>query len=201
MSRLHVGVLAIQGNFREHIAALMDVGLTRDDITLVREAVQLDEIDALIVPGGESTAMTRIVQRSGLLEPLQHKIDQELPCFGSCAGMILLAHTLEPPDERVHTFGALDITVKRNAFGRQNESFEASLSCPSIGSASLEAVFIRAPIITEVRAQAQVLATVDEGPYQGCIVAAQQGKNIVTAFHPEMTSDRRVHQYFLELCT
>ena len=190
---MKVGVLALQGDVREHIYALGECGA--DPVT-VRRVTELDAIDALIIPGGESTTMALLADTFGLFKPIQEGIASGLPVYGSCAGMILLAnHVLDATDDQ-RTFGGLDITVRRNAFGRQIDSFESDLSFHDMTSA-LQAVFIRAPWVEEVGPEVEVLASVN---FHGIDhpVAVRQGNLLATSFHPELTEDYRIHRYFLE---
>ena len=177
MKPLRIGVLAVQGNFREHVQMLRRLGA---DAIEVRKAEQLDGLDGLVIPGGESTTFTRLMQLYGLDEAIR-RFDR--PVFGTCAGMIVL--------DRNH-LGLVDVTVRRNAFGRQVASFETDLSIAG-GEAPMRAVFIRAPWIEDVGPDVEVLAEVDGRP-----VLARQGRFLVAAFHPELTDDTRLHELFLE---
>jgi len=191
-----VGVLALQGDVREHQHALEACGaLTRR----VRTIAELDGIDALVIPGGESTTMSKLAVRWGLLEPLRVLVRSGLPAYGSCAGMIMLADRIEGGRADQETIGGLDVTVRRNAFGRQVDSFEGDLSMPVLGDAPVHAVFIRAPWVETVGEEVEVLGTVATGPAAGRIVAVRQGDLIATSFHPELTGDTRVHEYFVEM--
>jgi pyridoxal 5'-phosphate synthase pdxT subunit len=192
-----VGVLALQGDVREHVTALraFDAALVP-----VRRPTELDGIDALVLPGGESTTIDKLLRAFDLYEPLQERIKCGLPVFGSCAGMILLADRIvdAPPDQQ--TLGGLDVTVRRNAFGRQVESFETDLQFAGLdGGKPVHAVFIRAPWVEEAGPGVQVLATVASGAAAGRIVAVRQGALLATAFHPELTGDTRVHRLFLDI--
>ncbi|MGB4338720.1 MAG: pyridoxal 5'-phosphate synthase glutaminase subunit PdxT [Bacillota bacterium] len=183
---MRIGVLALQGAFAEHLAVLARLGVDGFEI---RERADLNGgIDGLILPGGESTVMGRLLRETGLFGPLKEFIQRGLPVFGTCAGMILLARRIEN-DPVVH-FGTMDITVRRNAYGRQLGSFHTAEEFHGIGRIPM--TFIRAPYITEVEDGVRVLATVD-----GNKVAAECGKTLVTSFHPELTEDLRVHRYFL----
>ncbi len=196
MSDPIIGVLALQGDFREHLAALQAVG---GRAAVVRTEDDLSRVDALVIPGGESTAMWRLATRLGVLEPLQERVRAGMPSFGSCAGMIMLADRLEGGAEGQQTIGGLDVTVRRNAFGRQVDSFEAELDFPTLGDGpTLHAVFIRAPWVEQVGRDVEVLARVASGPAVGRIVAVRQGPLLATSFHPELTGDRRVHGLFLD---
>jgi 5'-phosphate synthase pdxT subunit len=191
-----VGVLALQGDVREHQHALEACGaLTRR----VRSVAELEGIDALVIPGGESTTMSKLAVRWGLLEPLRELVRSGLPAYGSCAGMIMLANRIEGGRADQETIGGLDVTVRRNAFGRQVDSFEGDLSMPVLGDAPVHAVFIRAPWVETVGEQVEVLGTVATGPAAGRIVAVRQGDLLATSFHPELTGDTRVHEYFVEM--
>ena len=190
MSELCVGVLALQGAFREHVAAVTRLGATARE---VRQLKDIDGIDALIIPGGESTTMGKLLNEWNMLEPLRQRILDGMPVYGSCAGLILLCRDIENSDQP--RLGVLDATVRRNAFGRQVDSFETNLSIPEIGADPLPAVFIRAPVITGVGAGVKVLAEVD-----GQAVAVRQNNILATSFHPELTPDKRMHSYFLSFC-
>jgi pyridoxal 5'-phosphate synthase pdxT subunit len=190
VDRMKVGVLALQGSFAEHAEALRAIGAVP---VLVRLPVHMDGIAGLIIPGGESTTIGKLLVNSGLLEPLRAAVKKGMPVYGTCAGMILLARDIGGLDQPL--IGAMDITVKRNAFGRQLDSFEETLSVPTLGPAPFRGVFIRAPLIEKTGAGVTVLATLRDGR----VVAARQGKLLATAFHPELTDDGRVHRYFLEM--
>lgn len=190
MSQLCVGVLALQGAFREHVAAVASLGATARE---VRQLKDIEGIDALIIPGGESTTIGKLLNEWNMLEPLRQRILDGMPVYGSCAGLILLCHDIENSDQP--RLGVLDATVRRNAFGRQVDSFETNLSIPEIGADPLPAVFIRAPVITGVGAGVKVLAEVD-----GQAVAVRQNNILATSFHPELTPDTRMHSYFLSFC-
>jgi 5'-phosphate synthase pdxT subunit len=188
--RPRVGILAVQGDVREHAAALREVGAEPVEVRLPRDLVGLD---ALILPGGESTAMRKLIDRYGLREPIVAMARGGAPLYGTCAGMILLADRLADGEEPV--LRLLDITVQRNAYGRQLDSFEADLSIPSLGGEPLHGVFIRAPIVSEVGPEVEVLARDADGR----AIAVRQGRVMATAFHPELTPDRRLHRLLLEL--
>ncbi len=190
MSQLCVGVLALQGAFREHVAAVASLGATARE---VRQLKDIAGIDALIIPGGESTTIGKLLNEWNMLEPLRQRILDGMPVYGSCAGLILLCRDIENSDQP--RLGVLDATVRRNAFGRQVDSFETNLSIPEIGADPLPAVFIRAPVITGVGAGVKVLAEVD-----GQAVAVRQNNILATSFHPELTPDTRMHSYFLSFC-
>ena len=191
MSQLCVGVLALQGAFREHVAAVTRLGATARE---VRQLKDIDGIDALIIPGGESTTMGKLLNEWNMLEPLRQRILDGMPVYGSCAGLILLCREIENSDQP--RLGVLDATVRRNAFGRQVDSFETDLSIPEIGADPIPAVFIRAPVITGVGAGVTVLAEV-----KGQAVAVRQNNILATSFHPELTPDTRMHSYFLSFCS
>ena len=197
MSQPLIGVLALQGDVREHRAALEACGA---NVLEVRTPEALGRVSGLVVPGGESTTMSKLAVAFELMEPLREAIRGGLPAYGSCAGMIMLAdHILDGrPDQQ--TIGGLDVVVRRNAFGRQVDSFEADLHAPRIaGDEPMRAVFIRAPWVESVGAGVEVLARVEGGPATGTIVAVQQGAVMATSFHPEITEDLRVHEYFVGL--
>jgi 5'-phosphate synthase pdxT subunit len=191
-----VGVLALQGDVREHEAALAQLGVATRRVRTVED---LDGIDALVVPGGESTTMSNLALRWGLMEPMRALVAGGLPAYGSCAGMIMLADRIEGGRPDQETIGGLDVTVRRNAFGRQVDSFEADLTMPVLGAEPVHAVFIRAPWVEDVGESVEVLGTVASGPAAGRIVAVRQGHLLATSFHPELTGDTRVHEYFVEM--
>ena len=197
-----MGVLGLQGDVREHLRAVRECGL---DSVLVRRAEELAEVDALILPGGESTTMSRLLVALDLMEPLHVRLAEGMPAYGSCAGMILLCREILDgrPDQR--QLAVLDAVVRRNAFGRQVDSFEADLDFAGIVNGPVRAVFIRAPWVEQVGSDVEVLARVPEvaaaGSAAGRIVAIRQGSVLATAFHPELTGDRRVHQLFCEMVT
>lgn len=193
-----VGVLALQGDVREHAAALRACGA---EVALVRRPEELGAVDGLVLPGGESTTIDKLLRRFGLMEPLRARIADGLPVYGSCAGMILLADRIADGTADQQTVGGLDVLVRRNAFGRQVDSFEEQLHAPALGAGPddppMTAVFIRAPWVEEVGPGVEVLATVSTGPAAGRIAAVRQGALMATAFHPEISSDVRVHRAFL----
>ena len=191
MTELCVGVLALQGAFREHVAAVASLGATARE---VRQLKDIEGIDALIIPGGESTTIGKLLNEWNMLEPLRQRILDGMPVYGSCAGLILLCREIEDSDQP--RLGVLDATVRRNAFGRQVDSFETDLSIPEIGADPIPAVFIRAPVITGVGAGVTVLAEV-----KGQAVAVRQNNILATSFHPELTPDTRMHSYFLSFCS
>lgn len=185
-----IGVLALQGDFAEHIAVLHKLGV---DAIEVRLPEQLNALDGLIIPGGESTTISRLMVRWGLLEPVRARARQGMAVWGTCAGAILLA--TEAGDLDREGLRLMDIDVVRNAFGRQVNSFEADLAVPALGPQPYHAVFIRAPLIRRVGPRAEALAALADGT----VVAARQDKLLATAFHPELTDDTRFHEYFLSL--
>ena len=185
-----IGVLAVQGAVREHVAAIREVGAEPVEVRLPRDLVDLD---ALILPGGESTTMRRLIDAYGLREPIASLARAGAPMLGTCAGMILLAGRIDDGDDPL--FGLLDIAVRRNGYGRQLDSFEADLDAPSLGDEPLHGVFIRAPMVTDVGPGAEVLARDPDGTP----VAVRQGRVLATAFHPELTGDRRIHRLLAEM--
>jgi pyridoxal 5'-phosphate synthase pdxT subunit len=185
-----VGVLALQGDVAEHLQA---VAIAGGRGVPVRRPAELDRVDGLIIPGGESTTIWKLASIFGMAGPLRERIAGGMPVFGSCAGMILLAARLVDRASGQETFGAIDMTVRRNAFGRQAESFESDLE---LGGTRFRAVFIRAPWVEDVGPAVEVLAT---EPRTGRIVAVRQGPALATAFHPELTPDNRVHNIFLDM--
>ncbi len=184
-----VGVLALQGDFAEHIAALEAAGARA---MAVRRPDELAAVAALVIPGGESTSIRRLMDAYELIRPIQERAGPDFPIYGTCAGCILLAREVD--GAAVPILGLMDIGVARNAYGRQVDSFEAELRVPALGEAPLRAVFIRAPRIERVGADVDVLARLDDGS----VVAARQGHLLVTTFHPELTDDTRFHRYFLQ---
>ena len=192
-----VGVLALQGDVREHRTMLEACGAR---VVEVRTPEALAGIDGLVIPGGESTTMSNLAIAFGLLEPLREFVGAGGPAYGSCAGMIMLANEILDGRADQQTIGGLDVVVRRNAFGRQVDSFEADLHAPKFaGDEPMRAVFIRAPWVESIGPDVEVLARVEGGPRAGTIVAVQQGTVMATSFHPEITSDRRVHEYFVNL--
>jgi 5'-phosphate synthase pdxT subunit len=189
-----IGVLALQGDVREHLVALARVGATGRP---VRRPEELDGLDGIVLPGGESTTMDKLARAFGVRDPLRAALRAGLPAYGSCAGMILLAdRVLDGPADQ-ETLGGIDMTVRRNAFGRQVASFEGDVSLDGVEGGPMHGVFIRAPWVEEVGAGVQVLARVEEGEAAGRIVAVRQGSLLATSFHPEVTGDVRVHELFV----
>ncbi len=186
-----VGILALQGAVAAHQRSLAGLGVSA---TLVRTPDDLDRVEALVLPGGESTTLWHLLKVNGLAEPLADRLAGGMPALGTCAGMILLASDVLDGRTDQGWFSAIDLTVRRNAFGRQVDSFECDLELPAVGAPDLHAVFIRAPQVERVGPGVEVLAAVDGGP-----VAAREGSVIVTAFHPELTPDTRVHRLFVDL--
>ncbi|MFG2192226.1 pyridoxal 5'-phosphate synthase glutaminase subunit PdxT [Streptomyces sp. NPDC048639] len=190
MSTPVIGVLALQGDVREHLAALAEAGAAARP---VRRAEELAEVDGLVIPGGESTTMSKLAVIFGLLEPLRERVRGGMPTYGTCAGMIMLADKLLDARDDQETLGGIDMIVRRNAFGRQNESFEAAVDFTGIEGGPVEGVFIRAPWVESVGGDVEVLAT-----HEDHIVAVRQGHVIATSFHPELTGDHRVHRLFVD---
>jgi pyridoxal 5'-phosphate synthase pdxT subunit len=191
MSAPRVGVLALQGDVREHRRALMSAGA---DVVAVRRPAELDDLDGIVLPGGESTTMGKLLTTFELLEPLRRALADGLPAYGSCAGMILLAdRVLDGTSDQVG-LGGLDVTVRRNAFGRQIDSFEGDLDFAGVDGEPMHAVFIRAPWVESAGPDVEVLARAADR-----IVAVRQGQLLATSFHPELTGDPRVHQLFVSM--
>ena len=188
--RPRIGVLALQGAVREHLAAIREIGAEPVTVRLPRDLV---DVDALILPGGESTAMRRLMDAYGLREPIAAMARAGTPMLGTCAGMILLAQRISDDEEPV--FGLLDLEVRRNGYGRQLDSFEAELDTPGLGKEPMHGVFIRAPLVVDVGPGAEVLARDPDGNP----VAVRQGRVLATSFHPELTGDRRLHRLLLEM--
>ena len=196
MVTTRVGVLALQGDVAEHQRILTRLGVAAPR---VRTPHDLAGVDGLVVPGGESTAIARLAVALGMLEPLRKAVEAGLPTYGSCAGMILLADHLAGPDADQPRIGGLDVTVRRNAFGRQVDSFETDLDVPALGPERMRAVFIRAPWVERAGADVEVLATVEPPGADATIVAVRQNALLATSFHPELTGDQRMHEYFVRL--
>ena len=187
---MKVGVLALQGDVREHIAALRSCEV---EAIGVRRASEIESIDALVLPGGESTTIAQLAEVFGIFDLIKNKINNGMPAYGSCAGMILLADQILDAKEGQKSFGGLDITVRRNAFGRQVDSFESDISFDDGSDELIRAVFIRAPWVEKVSESVQVLAAIDNHP-----VAVRSKTVLATSFHPEITGDNRIHRYFIE---
>jgi len=190
--KLHIGVLALQGDFEAHLKMLAELGVEGKAVRLPKH---LDDLDGIILPGGESTTIGKLMVLYGLDEPLQQKIREGFPIWGTCAGLILLARETDNSLEGQPLLASMHMRVRRNAFGSQRESFETDLSVPVIGEAPFHAFFIRGPAIESVSPKVEVLATLDDGT----IVAVREGHLLGTAFHPEIGGDSRFHQYFLRI--
>ncbi|MER7953530.1 MULTISPECIES: pyridoxal 5'-phosphate synthase glutaminase subunit PdxT [unclassified Streptomyces] len=186
-----IGVLALQGDVREHLIALAAADAVARP---VRRPEELAEVDGLVIPGGESTTISKLAVLFGLMEPLRERIAAGLPVYGTCAGLIMLADKILDPRSGQETFGGIDMIVRRNAFGRQNESFEAGVTVTGIEDGPVEGVFIRAPWVESVGAEVEVLAE-----HEGHIVAVRQGQVLATSFHPELTGDHRIHALFVDM--
>ena len=195
MTGPRIGVLALQGDVREHLAVLDTLGATP---SAVRRPTELEACDALVIPGGESTTMAKLARTFGLFEPLRRRIGEGMPTFGTCAGMIMLADEVLEGTADQETLGGLDITVRRNAFGRQVDSFEGDLDFEGL-DAPVHAVFIRAPWVERAGPGVEVLARVGGGAAMGRIVAVRQGPLMATSFHPEVGRDVRIHRMFCDL--
>lgn len=185
-----VGVLAVQGDVREHEQALQACGVT---VQRVRTTEELAKVDGLVIPGGESTVMDKICRTFGLFDPLQTRVSQGMPVYGSCAGMIMLAQKILDGHQQQKTIGGIEMTVRRNAFGRQVDSFETDLAVQGLDS-PYRAIFIRAPWVESVSEKVEILAK-----YNDAIVAVRQENLLATSFHPEMTKDYRIHQLFIDM--
>jgi 5'-phosphate synthase pdxT subunit len=191
-----IGVLALQGDVREHLHALAVCDAVARP---VRRPEELDDVDGLVIPGGESTTMSKLAIDFGLLDPIAKRVAEGMPTYGSCAGMIMVAAEVLDgrPDQRV--VGGIDMTVRRNAFGRQVDSFEETVELTGIDGGPFHAVFIRAPWVERTGEGVEVLGTLAAGATAGRIVAVRQGNVLATAFHPELTGDLRVHRYFVDM--
>jgi 5'-phosphate synthase pdxT subunit len=187
---MNVGVLALQGDFREHLAALAECGV---NAVAVKTADEIRSIDALVIPGGESTTISKLAKAFDLFDLIKDRIAQGLPTYGSCAGMIMVSKSIKDPASGQETFGGINIEIERNAFGRQVDSFEEDLDFKGITGPKFRAVFIRAPWVAKLGDGVEVLSEID-----GHAVAVRQGKVLATSFHPELTSDNRIHRYFIE---
>ncbi|QVQ51842.1 pyridoxal 5'-phosphate synthase glutaminase subunit PdxT [Spiractinospora alimapuensis] len=191
-----IGVLALQGDTEEHLRVLASLGVLGRP---VRGPADLDTVGALILPGGESTTMAKLAARYDLLDPLRKRIADGMPTYGTCAGMILLADRLLDAAAGQRSLGGIDMTVRRNAFGRQTESFEAPVEIAALDGGPVDAVFIRAPWVESLGSDVTALGHVTTGPHTGRVVAVRQRHLLATAFHPELTGDTRIHQYFVEM--
>ncbi|HEY3632800.1 MAG TPA: pyridoxal 5'-phosphate synthase glutaminase subunit PdxT [Jatrophihabitantaceae bacterium] len=191
-----IGVLALQGDVREHLSALRAADA---EALAVRRPAELDAVDGLVLPGGESTTIAKLARTFDLIEPLRARIKDGLPVYGSCAGLILLADRIVDGTADQETFGGLDVTVRRNAFGRQVDSFEEDVVVDGLDGGPVHAVFIRAPWVESVGPAATALAAVTTGPAAGKIVAVRQQQLLATSFHPELMGDGRVHAYFCDM--
>jgi len=187
---MKVGVLALQGTFIEHIGMLRQLGVEAPPIRLPRE---LNTLDGLIIPGGESTTMLRLMESFGLIQPIREMARDGLPTWGTCAGMVLLAKSIS--NYKMETLGLMDMKIRRNAFGSQIDSFEVDLEIPLVGEEPFHAVFIRAPIVKEAEPGVKILSCLPDST----IVAARQNRLLACAFHPEFTNDLRFHSYFLNM--
>jgi 5'-phosphate synthase pdxT subunit len=191
VAKPRVGVLALQGDFREHLKVLNELGA---DAVPVRRESELDDVAGLVIPGGESSVMDKLSRTFGLAGPLKARIADGMPVYGTCAGLIMLADTVLDAINGQQSLGGFDIAVRRNAFGNQLDSFETDLDIPELGDPPVHAVFIRAPVVETVGPRARALATLADGR----VVAVEQGNLLGTSFHPEMTEDYRFHQRFLD---
>lgn len=189
-----VGILALQGDFREHARVLSQLGARVD---LVRRPAELAAVDGLVIPGGESSVMDKLARMFGLAEPLREAIAGGLPVYGTCAGLIMLADTVLDGIAGQQSLGGLDVAVRRNAFGSQNQSFETDIDVPVLGEPPVHAVFIRGPVVESVGESATALARLEDGR----VVAVEQGNLLGTSFHPEITGEHRFHSYFLDKVT
>ena len=194
-------MLALQGDVREHVHALSAAGARA---VPVRRPAELDTVDGLVLPGGESTTMVKLARTFELLDPLRKRIADRMPAYGSCAGMILLADRIDDAGSPLEaTFGGIDMTVRRNAFGRQVDSFEEDLEVDGVtddaGAEPMRAVFIRAPWVQDVGPHAEAIGRVATGAHAGRVVAVRQGNRLATSFHPELTGDGRIHAYFVRM--
>ena len=190
-----IGVLALQGDVREHVSSLIECGVNPISVRRIEE---LHSVDALVIPGGESTTIVQLAEHYELLQPIRTRISEGMPAYGSCAGMILLADRVLDAIDGQKTFGGLDITVRRNAFGRQVDSFESDIDFNDGSAEKVHAVFIRAPWVEEIGKEVSVLATVISPDSQSHPVAVRGGNLLATSFHPELTGDHRIHRYFIE---
>ena len=191
-ARPHIGVLALQGDFREHIASLTELGA---DVVPLRRPEEIETLDGVVIPGGESSVMGKLSRAFGVAEPLADAIRGGLPTYGTCAGMIMLSSRITDGISGQQTLDVLDTTVRRNAFGAQNDSFEIDIPMPDLGAAPVHAVFIRAPVVEQRGDDVHVLGALPDGQ----VVAVQQGNVIASAFHPEVAGEDRFHRRFLDL--
>jgi len=187
-----VGVLALQGDVREHARVLTDAGA---DVALVRRPAELAQVDGLVIPGGESSVIDKLARTFGMRHPIREAIAGGMPVYGTCAGLILLADRITDGIVGQQTFGGLDVTVQRNAFGSQVDSFEVDLDVPALGAPPVHAVFIRAPLVVDTGDAVERLAALDDGR----VVAVRQGALLGTSFHPEVTGEHRFHRLFLDM--
>ncbi|WP_081984845.1 pyridoxal 5'-phosphate synthase glutaminase subunit PdxT [Curtobacterium sp. MR_MD2014] len=191
-ARPRIGVLALQGDFREHIASLTELGA---DVVPLRRPEEIEALDGVVIPGGESSVMDKLSRTFGVAEPLSAAIRGGLPAYGTCAGMIMLSSRIAAGIPGQQTLAVLDTTVRRNAFGSQNDSFETDIPMPALGEAPVHAVFIRAPVVEEHGASVQVLGALADGQ----VVAVQQDAVLASAFHPEVAGEDRFHRRFLDI--
>ncbi|OII28577.1 pyridoxal 5'-phosphate synthase glutaminase subunit PdxT [Curtobacterium sp. MCBA15_013] len=191
-ARPRIGVLALQGDFREHIASLTELGA---DVVPLRRPEEIGALDGVVIPGGESSVMDKLARAFGVAEPLSEAIRGGLPTYGTCAGMIMLSSRIAAGIPGQQTLDVLDTTVRRNAFGSQNDSFEIDIPMPALGEAPVHAVFIRAPVVERYGPGVDVLGALPDGQ----VVAVQQGAVIASAFHPEVAGEDRFHRRFLDL--
>ena len=191
---MKIGVLALQGDFREHIYSLKGLGVASFEVKTLDE---INSVDALVIPGGESTTISKLAKAFGLMDPIRLRIAQGMPVYGSCAGMILVSEEILDPASEQESFGGIDIKVRRNAFGRQVDSFESDLTVKGIPGDPMRAIFIRAPWVESAGANVDVLASVSVDG-ESHPVAVRQGNALATSFHPEISGDNRIHRYFLE---
>ncbi|PZE31239.1 pyridoxal 5'-phosphate synthase glutaminase subunit PdxT [Curtobacterium sp. MCLR17_055] len=191
-ARPRIGVLALQGDFREHIASLTELGA---DVVPLRRPEEIETLDGVVIPGGESSVMDKLSRAFGVAEPLADAIRGGLPTYGTCAGMIMLSSRITDGISGQQTLDVLDTTVRRNAFGAQNDSFEIDIPMPDLGEAPVHAVFIRAPVVEQCGDDVHVLGALPDGQ----VVAVQQGNVIASAFHPEVAGEDRFHRRFLDL--
>ena len=192
---MKVGVLALQGDVREHMASLLACGV---EAVAVRRANEIESIDALVFPGGESTTIAKLARSFDLFDLIKERINSGMPTYGSCAGMILLSDHIEDAIVGQESFGGIDMVVRRNAFGRQVDSFETDLKFKGITEPAIRAVFIRAPWVESVGENVEVLSELTDSNGDKHPVAVRQGHLLATSFHPELTGDNRIHKYFVE---